>query len=66
MVINKMQIPYLLIPKKPTHLKVEPVKPVAPTQKVQKDVPRLFTYKPEPNKKKMKNNVQLLSAKTTT
>ena len=66
MVINKIQIPYLLIPKKPTHLKVEPVNPIVPTQKVQQEIPRLFTYKPEVNKNKRKNDVQLLPTKTIT
>jgi hypothetical protein len=52
MVINKMQIPYLLQPKKATHRKVEPIVPVVPTQKVQKEVPRIFTYEPAKSKKR--------------
>jgi hypothetical protein len=49
MVINKVQIPFLLIPKKEIHRKVEPVNPSAP---VQQDVPRLFTPKPVKSKKR--------------
>ena len=52
MLIDKMQIPYLLQPKKVTHRKVEPIVPSVPTQKVDKEVPRLFTYKPAKSKKR--------------
>jgi hypothetical protein len=51
MVIDKVQLPYLLTPKKPTHRKVEPVTPIVPTQKVQREIPRLFTYEPSKKRK---------------
>jgi hypothetical protein len=52
MVINKVQVAYLLQPKKAIHRKVEPIVPVVPTQKVDKEIPRIFTYEPAKSKKR--------------